>query len=376
MQKIISLKYFVALAVALMFSVATTAFASTDYYEIEIEYEVAGGKTTVEVEYAEEEGDNITKQTYTFFTTDLDDVWEDLADELNLSVGDIEDILDGEYGDDNNDDVSRDDADESLDEAIYLLGEAEYEIEDIDDEDDKTAAGKLFNDAENLVDDAEEAFGLGKYGDAKDYADDAIDILEDIIDGDYYGDDEDEEEEEEDKEDAEDAIEDAQKAIDEAEEYIETLQDKGKDTDDLEEYLAIAKGYLENAEEALDDDDYDEAEEWAEKAENKVEKTILNDGDDDKYYDDDKVYVCHTNNKTLKISVASLDDHLDHGDTKGKCNYDDDNYEKKDWKKEYDYSKKKDYNYSDFGKSTDNEELRAQLELLIDLLIELLRARL
>lgn len=285
MQKTFSLQLTTLLAaLAFAFVLALPVHAEsdsyTDYEEIEISYAVADGETTVEVEY--EKDDEEKEVTYTFETTDLDEVWEQLAGKLNLSVDDIEDILAGEY------------------------------MSDDEDED------------------------------------------------------EDEDEEESDKEEAAEEIEEAKEKIAEVEAYIEDMQDDGKNTDNLENLLTYAEDYLETAEEAYADEDYDKAESYAEKAQDKAEYILGQDGYQKKekeYEWEDKVYVCH-DGKTLKIAESALDAHLDHGDTKGKCDSD------------YDYKDKKKYDYSDFGKSSNEEELRAQLELLIDLLIELLRTRL
>ena len=358
MQKTLSLQ-FIALATVLAFAfgITTQALASTSYDEIEIEYEVRDSKTVVDVEYVEDidEDDTEVLKQYTYFTTDLDEVWAELADDLGLSVDDIEDILAGEYGDDG-EEGNRDDAEEEIDDASLLLEDAFYEVEDEDDVDAKAVLQACYDTAENLIEEAEEEFGLGNYAEAEALAEDAIDELNECIF---------DEEDAEEKEDAEEAIEDAEEAIAEAKVHIEDQEEDGKDVEDLEEWLAIAEGYLEDAGEALEEGDYDEAEELAEKAESKAEYILGKNGGDEK---EDKVYVCHNDKNTLKISVSALDDHLDHGDTKGKCDYDND--KKKDWNKD----KKQDY--KDFGKSTDQAELRAQLELLIDLLIELLRARL
>jgi tetratricopeptide (TPR) repeat protein len=328
----------------LMLGTAPYAMAYTTYDVIEIEYDTRDNKVLVEVEYILDEDDSakddLVRKEYTFFTTNLNTVWEKLADKLDVDEDDIEDILDGEYGD-NQDDTTRDEADEVLDEAIFLLGEAEFEIEDIDDEDDLIAAGKLFNDAEGVVADAQNSFGLGDYGDAKEFAQEAVDILEAILDEDYDFDPDEKNDEEE--EDAEDAIAEAEEAVAEAEEYIEELDEDGVDVDELEEYLEISEEYLDRAEEALDDEDYDEAEEYAEKAEAKAE-FILDYDEDEK--DDD----------------ADKEEDKDDKDDK----YEGDKDEKDD---DADY-------YSDFGKTEDREELQRQLQLLLTLLIQLLQEQL
>ena len=294
MQKTLSLQLTTLLAaLAFAFALALPAHAESDhshdshthYDEIEIAYSVADGETTVDVEY--EKDDEETEVTYTFETTDLDEVWESLAGKLDLSVDDIEDILAGEY-------------------------EGHDEEEEEDEKDD---------------------------------------------------------EEEDDKEEAAEEIEEAEEAIAEVVAHIEEEEEDGKDTENLQNLLGYAEDYLETAEEAYEDEDYYTAIKYAHKAQDKADYILGQDGKDDKkdkdYEWEDKVYVCH-DGKTLKIAASALDSHLDHGDTKGKCD--------NEWKDKYEDKKK--YDYSDFGKSSNEEELRAQLELLIDLLIELLRARL
>lgn len=282
MQKTISF-HIVTLVAALVLMFGAVAHAMTTYDEIEIEYAVSNGKTTVEVEYETEDGG--VEKTYVFYTTNLDKVWKDLSVKLGLTVEDIEDILAGEY--DNS---------------------------------------------------------------------------------------EDEEEEESSEAEAEDAIADAEEEIATAEEVIEQAKTDGKEVSLSEKTLADAEVYLGKAKTAFEAEDYEKAEQFADKAEDLAKmarmKYLGKTADD--ISDDKKVYICHSNEKTLQVSVDSLQAHLDHGDTKGKCDGDE-YHEKKDWKKEWKEGKK---DYRDFGKSTDQEELRAQLELLIDLLIELLRARL
>ena len=84
------------LVATLLFALsAGSVFAKTSYDEIALEYEVKGNKTIVSVEYIEDEEDDdkeVSKE-FIYFTTDLDEVWDKVADELDLTVDDIEEIL-------------------------------------------------------------------------------------------------------------------------------------------------------------------------------------------------------------------------------------------------------------------------------------------
>lgn len=158
---------------ALTFGVAAQALA---YEEIEIEYETSNGKTIVDVSY---ELAGVEKDSkFTYFTTDLDEVWEELSDELDLSVEDIESILDGTYG---VEEGNRADAEEAIEDAEFALEEAVYEIEDVDDVDEKAELQGYYDTAEEYLEKAEEAFDFGKYADAEEWAEKAEEKVEDYI---------------------------------------------------------------------------------------------------------------------------------------------------------------------------------------------------
>ena len=320
---------------ALTFGVATQALA---YEEIEIEYETSNGKTIVDVSY---ELDGIQKDSkFNYSTTDLDEVWEKLSDDLDLTVEDIEAILDGTYFDEDN--GSREDAEEAIEDAEFALEEAVYEIEDEDDVDERAELQEYYDTAEEYLEEADEAFNYGEYADAEEWAEKAEDKVREYILG---------ESSDEDKEDAEEAIEDAEEAIEDAELYIESLENDDKD---LEEYLEIAKDYLQEAELAFEDGEYADAEEWAEKAEDKVEVYILDDKDDNKGHgnDDDK---CDEDNPG--------NSHLCDDDFEPELDRDRDRINLSD-------------DFKNFGQSTDRVELQKQLQLLLTLLIQLLQAQL
>ena len=174
---------------ALTFGVATQALA---YEEIEIEYETSNGKTIVDVSY---ELDGIQKDSkFNYSTTDLDEVWEKLSDDLDLTVEDIEAILDGTYFDEDN--GSREDAEEAIEDAEFALEEAVYEIEDEDDVDERAELQEYYDTAEEYLEEADEAFNYGEYADAEEWAEKAEDkvevyILDDKDDNKGHGNDDD-----------------------------------------------------------------------------------------------------------------------------------------------------------------------------------------
>ena len=150
--------------------------------------------------------------------------------------------------------------------------------------------------------------------------------------------------------------------------------EEGDDKEEFEGYLETAKGYLAEAQEQLDKGDYEDAEEYADKAENKAEFIVRELGGDDDHEEEEeeeKVKICHKGLNKY-VSAAALDGHLGHGDTEGAC--DSDEYHKKDdWKKDKVRDRVRP-EFKDYGFSEDREELRAQLRVLLTLLIQLLQA--
>ena len=106
-------------------------------------------------------------------------------------------------------------------------------------------------------------------------ADEVEDMTESVTEEDGSVDDADsneEDEEEEQIDDAEEAIEDAEEAIEKAQAYIDSLDEEEESSliDYLEGKLNIAEGLLEDAEEAFEDEEYEDAEEYADRAESKA----------------------------------------------------------------------------------------------------------
>ena len=145
-------------------------------------------------------------------------------------------------------------------------------------------------------------------------------------------------------EEAAEKLEEAQGAIIDA---AEAIEDDKAENSDLMEY---AEKYLEKAETAFEESDYDGAVEWSEKAISKVEYILEGDDKDD--------------NKDAKDD----DDGYKHKDE-----YKDDTYESDKDKKETVYSDDK---FKDYGKSDDYAELQAQLQEVMQLLIQLLTLQL
>lgn len=332
MQKTITYPFAIVLALAIFACGTTFTFAKTSYDEIELEYETIGNKTIVTVEYIEDEDedDTLKSKEFIYFTSDLDSVWKKVANELDISVDDIEDILDGTYGS-SDDEGNRDDAKEAIKNAERALEDASYEIEDEDDADKKEKLEGYHDDAEEYLNDAREAFEAGDYGDAEEWAEKA----EELVNKNVLGIDD-----SKDKEDAEEAIEDAEEKIAEAGTYVESLDEADSNRTTFESYLEVAEGYLADAEEAFADKEYEDAEDWAKKAENKAKLILEDDSEEDSNKghgnDDDG---CDDDNPGKKCDDSSSDD------------------------------------YKNFGKSTDREELQKQLRMLLMLLIELLQKK-
>ena len=160
------------------------------------------------------------------------------------------------------------------------------------------------------------------------------------------------EEDESDMEEAQEEIDEAITLIAEAADYIDTLKDEDK-VEMLTGYLVTAEEYLADAQAAFDAEDYEEAENKAEMASDKIEDHILPD-DQDEDKDTNKQWTkdkCETN-PGIGIGVNE------------KC---DDDYNKVE---------RSDDKYKDYGTSTDRAELQAQIQELMQLLIQLLTLQL
>jgi len=168
----------------------------------------------------------------------------------------------------------------------------------------------------------------------------------------------DEEEDDSDASDATEAIDEATTLIAEAVDYIDTLEDDDK-VETLTEYLATAEGYLADAQTAFEDEDYEEAEDKASMASDKVEDHILPDSDEDEDEDEDK----DDKKETWTKEKCETNPGVGVG-VKEKC---DDDYKK---------TKPNQDKFKEYGKSTDRAELQAQMQELMQLLIQLLTMQL
>lgn len=203
-----------------------------------------------------------------------------------------------------------------------------------------------------------------------------LDISEDEVEAATSIEDEDEDEDEDENEDeddmatqeeAEDAIADAASEIEKAQTVITEAELDGKEIDLSSTTLAEARELLVQAEEAYELEEYNEAESLADESEDlaklarmkyidKTEADIAEDEDEDED-DDDK-----SDNPWTKEKCET---HPGIGNgVKEKC---DDDYKKSD---------RNDDKYKDYGKSNDREELQAQLQELMQLLIQLLNLQL
>lgn len=151
-----------------------------------------------------------------------------------------------------------DDLEDLYEEVSELLSEAE------DDDAKVGEAPELIEEAEELLDQARESFDDKVYRQAISYALDAEELLEeakdeiDIISND----------------DVEEYVEEVRDAYEEAVDEIAEAEDDGEKIDDAEDLLSDAKRQLKKADIALDDGDYDEALEYAEKAEELIEEAL------------------------------------------------------------------------------------------------------
>jgi len=239
------------------------------------------------------------------------------------------------YANDDSKEYSEAEATEAIEEATEAVAEAVEAVEE-----ETTDRGEYLETAEGYLTKAEAAFADEDYTAAYEWAEKAEDKSEYILDGEAA--------EEVDQEAAEEAIEDATEAIAEAQAAVDAEEtDRG-------EYIEIAEEYLANAEAAFDDEDYEEAVEWAEKAEDKAEYILDEEDDEVDDKDEDKKDVWTEDKCESNPGIG-------HG-VKKKC--------------DADYAKSKniktDERYKDFGKSQDMDELRSQLEELMQLLIQLL----
>lgn len=137
-------------------------------------------------------------------------------------------------------------------------------IDTADDADkDVDESNKLITDAENLLKKAEDKYDDELYDEAEDLLNDTDDLADDAEDA--IG------EKSNEKKDAEDAIADAKDAIKDTRTSISDARDDDEDTDTAEDLLSTAEDYYDRARELFDDEEYESATTYAEKAEQKAE---------------------------------------------------------------------------------------------------------
>ncbi|HRY31197.1 MAG TPA: peptidoglycan-binding protein [Candidatus Paceibacterota bacterium] len=177
----------------------------------------------------------------------------------------------------------------SINEAVYTISEV---YDKVRNSKNSKAVG-LWEDADELLDDAEAAYNKKQYDLALDFAEAAIekaDEAESALSSKTAS-------TSEAKSEARDAIADAEKAIDDAKDEIDEADDDGDDVDEAESILDDAREALNDAEEAYDDKDYDEAIELAEEAQDAADEAVdaigeePEDDDDEDDEDDEQISV-------------------------------------------------------------------------------------
>lgn len=177
--------------VALALSLPLYALA---YDDLRIEVYFDDGRIEVDVDYYEN-GREIERE-YVFNTTDLDEAYKLTAEELDISVSEVEDAVvridrdDDDWDDDDDSDRERDesyyrdssrsDASEAIRDAKEEIAEAERFVEK--NQNSGSAAANLKR-ARTLLADAEEAYKDREYGRAERLGDEAEYLAEDIVRG-------------------------------------------------------------------------------------------------------------------------------------------------------------------------------------------------
>lgn len=151
-----------------------------------------------------------------------------------------------------------DDVEDFYEEIEELLADAEDEGEEVGD------APELLEEARGLLDDADNAFSEGVYKQAISDANDAEDLLKEAEDEiDLVSD-----------RDAEKFVKEVWDQFDEAEDKLTEAETDGEDIDEAEELLDDAKRNLKKADTAIDEEDYTEANDLAEEAEELIEEAL------------------------------------------------------------------------------------------------------
>ena len=160
MQKVVALPSILVMVV-LAFATALTAFA---YEELEIEIETLELSTKVMISYEVE--DETVKAVYTYNTTDRDEVYEKVADKLDLTVDEVKEMVDDDASEEDEEKDSEDAA-EAIEDAEAAIAKAEAFIATVADEAKLDSYESWLTLAKDLLVDANEAFDDEEYADAK-----------------------------------------------------------------------------------------------------------------------------------------------------------------------------------------------------------------
>jgi peptidoglycan hydrolase-like protein with peptidoglycan-binding domain/HEPN domain-containing protein len=152
-----------------------------------------------------------------------------------------------------------------LKEVAKSLRDAENEVADNDDADDYEDALDSLADARDDFYTAVLAYLAGDDSEAKDVLDDVENSIEDALDAVGAS---------SEANDAEDLINDVDDAIDNAEDKIDQADEDGEATSQAEDLLDEAKDVLDEAKTALDDEDYGDALDLAEEADDLVKDAV------------------------------------------------------------------------------------------------------
>lgn len=255
------------IASALFFGLTWTAFALD---ELEIRADIEDGTAEVDVSY-EDDGDNIDEE-YEFEVESYSDLVDQIADELNISRSSVENAL--EYTAD--DSFKKGDAREKIEEAEDLMEAADEAIDHaIENElEDKYVDPALsaYTDGKKVLEDADDNYSAEDWENAEYFADEAIEIFEEIFDllG-YEADDFVDKDEDDRQEEAEDAIADARDAHTDARHQIEEAEDDDIETREAQNTLDDVDNLIDEAQDEYDDADYINAKRIARQAEELAE---------------------------------------------------------------------------------------------------------
>lgn len=213
---------------------------------------------------------------------EADDIEKDLRDSMRDLFDSLKTYFDGDFGEaeglaknalndatdyfeDAGGESAKGKAEDVIDDVEDFYEEIEELLSDATDEDvDVGDAPELLGEARGLLDEADSAFSEGVYKQAISDASDAEDLLNEAEDEiDLVSD-----------RDAEKFVKEVWDQFDEAKDKLADAEADGEDIDEAEELLDDAKRNLKKADEALDEEDYSEAVDLAEEAEELIEEAL------------------------------------------------------------------------------------------------------